>query len=140
MVDRLRGIIFDFDGTIAETERFGHRSAYNCAFSELGLEWNWSEEIYGDLLSVAGGKERLLYYLERYHPERLSDASTSDLIIEIHRAKIKHFAKIAPTIPFRPGLLRLVQESNVAGRSQLQRRLRNMAWKLYWLKIRYCRA
>lgn len=115
MIDALRCIMLDFDGTIAETERFGQRVAYNRAFSELGLEWNWSEEIYGDLLSVAGGKERLLYYLERYHPERLSDASTPDLIIEIHRTKIKHFARIAPTIPFRPGLLRLAREANVAG-------------------------
>ena len=111
----LRGIILDFDGTVAETERFGHRVAYNHAFDELRLGWNWDEDIYRDLLTVAGGKERLRYYLERYHLERLSDASTSDLIIEIHRAKIKHFARIAPTIPLRPGLLRLVREANAAG-------------------------
>jgi beta-phosphoglucomutase-like phosphatase (HAD superfamily) len=64
---------------------------------------------------VAGGKERLRYFLERYHPERISDASASGLIVEIHRAKIRHFARIAPTIPLRPGLLRLVREANVAG-------------------------
>jgi beta-phosphoglucomutase-like phosphatase (HAD superfamily) len=111
----LRGIILDFDGTIAETERFGHRVAYNHAFAELGLEWNWDEDIYRDLLSVAGGKERLRYYLKRYHPERLSDASISDLIIDIHCTKIKHFARTAPTMPLRPGLLRLVREANAAG-------------------------
>ena len=115
MADRLRGLILDFDGTIAETERFGHRLAYNRAFAELGLAWDWTEEIYGDLLSVAGGKERLRYYLERYHPERLADPSTVALIAEIHRAKIRHFARIAPMIPLRPGLLRLVRESSLAG-------------------------
>ena len=115
MKDELRGILLDFDGTIAETERFGQRIAYNQAFAELGLDWTWDEALYGDLLSVAGGKERLRYYLERYRPELLEDAITSGLIIEIHRAKIRHFAKIAPTIPLRPGLLRLVREANAAG-------------------------
>jgi beta-phosphoglucomutase-like phosphatase (HAD superfamily) len=115
VICELRGLILDFDGTVAETERFGHRVAYNHAFAELGLAWNWDEDIYRDLLSVAGGKERLRYYLERYHPERLSDASISDLIIEIHCTKIKHFAKIAPTIALRPGVLRLVREAYVAG-------------------------
>jgi HAD superfamily hydrolase (TIGR01509 family) len=115
MSNELRCIILDFDGTIAETERFGQRVAYNRAFDDLGLEWNWSEEVYGELLSVAGGKERLLYYLKRYHPERLYEASTSDLIVEIHRAKIKHFARIAPTIPLRPGISRLLKEANASG-------------------------
>jgi HAD superfamily hydrolase (TIGR01509 family) len=114
-MNELRGVILDFDGTISETERFGQRVAYNHAFSELGLGWDWDEETYGDLLSVAGGKQRLLYYIERYHPGRLADASTADLLSEIHRAKIRHFAKIAPTLPLRPGLLRLVAEANAAG-------------------------
>ena len=114
MVDRLRGVILDFDGTIAETERFGHRLAYNRAFSELGLDWDWNEEIYGDLLTVAGGRQRLLYYLQRYRPRQCSQASAADLIARVHRAKIRHFETIAPTIPFRPGLLRLVREAHAA--------------------------
>ncbi len=111
----LKGLLLDFDGTIAETERFGQRVAYNQAFTELGLDWHWDETLYGELLSVAGGKERLRYYLERYRPELLDDAIASGLIVEIHRAKIRHFAKIAPTIPLRPGLLRLVTEAHAAG-------------------------
>jgi len=115
MNGNLRGLLFDFDGTIAETERFGQRVSYNHAFAELGLDWHWDETLYGDLLAVAGGKERLRYYLERYRPELLDDAIASGLIIEVHHAKIRHFAKIAPTIPLRPGLLRLVREASAAG-------------------------
>jgi beta-phosphoglucomutase-like phosphatase (HAD superfamily) len=55
----LRALIFDFDGTIAETERFGHRVAYNEAFEELGLPERWDEATYGSWLHVAGGRERL---------------------------------------------------------------------------------
>jgi HAD superfamily hydrolase (TIGR01509 family) len=115
MKDRLRGLILDFDGTIAETERHGHRVSYNLAFAELGLDWSWDEELYGALLSVAGGKERLRHYLAQYRPKLLDDAIASDLITEIYRAKVRHFANMAPTIPLRPGLVRLVQEANAAG-------------------------
>lgn len=115
MSGKLLGLLLDFDGTIAETERFGQRVAYNHAFAELGLDWHWDETLYGELLAVAGGKERLRYYLERCRPELLNDAIASGLIIEVHHAKIRHFAKIAPTIPLRPGLLRLVREASAAG-------------------------
>jgi HAD superfamily hydrolase (TIGR01509 family) len=115
MKDRLRGLILDFDGTIAETERHGHRVSYNLAFTELGLDWSWDEELYGALLSVAGGKERLRHYLAQYRPKLLDDAIASDLIAEIHRAKVRHFANMAPMIPLRPGLVRLVQDANAAG-------------------------
>jgi HAD superfamily hydrolase (TIGR01509 family) len=115
MSDRLRGIILDFDGTIADTERFGHRVSYNLAFAELGLDWSWDEEMYGVLLSVAGGKERLLHYLTQYRLQLRDDAMASGLIEKIYRAKVHHFAEMAPTIPFRAGLLRLVEEAHAAG-------------------------
>lgn len=108
-------MILDFDGTIAETERFGHRVAYNLAFTELGLDWHWSEELYGDLLKVAGGKERLGYYVARYRPELLERPETSGLIAEIYRAKVRHFRTIAPGIPLRLGVQRLVYEAHLAG-------------------------
>ena len=114
MARTLQGLFFDFDGTIAETERYGQRVAYNRAFADLKLDWNWDEDLYADLLSVAGGKERIRYFLARYRPELLVDAITSGLIEEIHKAKIRNFASIAPTLPFRPGLLRLVREASAA--------------------------
>ena len=60
-------LIFDVDGTLADTERDGHRVAFNLAFRDAGLDWEWSPELYGELLAVTGGKERIRYYLERYH-------------------------------------------------------------------------
>ena len=59
----LQALVFDVDGTLADTERDGHRPAFNMAFAEAGLDWNWSAELYGQLLAVTGGKERIRYYL-----------------------------------------------------------------------------
>lgn len=115
MNGELRGLLLDFDGTIAETERFGQRVAYNAAFSELALDWNWDETLYGELLNVAGGKERLRYFLQQYRPDLLEAAGVTDLIAKIHQAKIRHFAKIAPAIPLRPGVARLIREARAAG-------------------------
>lgn len=115
MSDELKGLLLDFDGTIAETERFGQRVAYNAAFTELDLDLSWSETLYGDLLGVAGGKERLRYFFERYRPDLLERVKAFGLIDEIHQAKIRHFATIAPTIPLRPGVLRLVREAHAGG-------------------------
>jgi beta-phosphoglucomutase-like phosphatase (HAD superfamily) len=115
MPGTLRALLLDFDGTIAETERFGHRVAYNRAFAELGLGWTWDEALYGELLRVAGGKERLRAYIERRHPHLLEDGSASSLVPRIHAAKIRHFAGLAPTVPLRHGVLRLLREANDAG-------------------------
>ena len=64
---------------------------------------------------MAGGKERLRYDLERCRPELLDDAIASGRIVKVHQAKTRQFAKIAPMIPLRPGLLRLVREAHAAG-------------------------
>ncbi len=113
--DPLRGIIFDFDGTIAETERFGERVAYNRAFEEFGLDWFWNEELYADLLSVAGGKERLRYYMARHRPNLVGDSASERLIGELHAAKKRKFGELAGSIPFRPGVQRLIYEAHLAG-------------------------
>ncbi len=112
----LRGIIFDFDGTIAETERFGHRVAYNRAFEECGLDWHWDADLYGELLGVAGGKERLRFYMSRYRRDGTGDAVDEALVADLHRAKVRHFVARAPEIGFRLGVRRLIaqaHESNV---------------------------
>lgn len=59
-----KALIFDIDGTICDTERDGHRIAFNRAFKEAGLNWHWSVETYGKLLEVTGGKERIRYFQE----------------------------------------------------------------------------
>jgi len=109
------GLLLDFDGTIAETERFGHRVAYNEAFAELGLPWHWDEALYGELLAVAGGKERLAFYLRRYREERLSADSLEEFVRRIYAVKQRRFAALAATIPLRPGVRRLVREARAAG-------------------------
>ena len=71
----LEALIFDVDGTLADTERDGHRPAFNAAFAEAGLTWHWDEALYGELLEVTGGKERIRFFCERHEPEFLQQQS-----------------------------------------------------------------
>jgi len=65
-MSKLEALIFDVDGTLADTERDGHRVAFNQAFAEAGLDWDWTVELYGELLQVTGGKERIRLYVEKF--------------------------------------------------------------------------
>lgn len=108
----LSAVIFDVDGTLADTERDGHRLAFNAAFKEFGLDWDWNTELYGELLQVTGGKERIRYYLEKYHPSVLNKSDLSNWIAELHKTKTKYFLDLLSTgnIPLRPGVARLIHE------------------------------
>jgi HAD superfamily hydrolase (TIGR01509 family) len=110
----LRALIFDFDGTIAETERNGHRVAYNLAFEALGLDDRWDETTYGELLAVAGGRERLEFYFARAHPER-PETERAELARSVHATKRRLFNDIGPTLHPRPGVVRLVAEATADG-------------------------
>ena len=68
-MSELEALIFDVDGTLADTERDGHRVAFNAAFADAGLDWHWSVPLYGQLLSVTGGKERIAEYLRVHQPD-----------------------------------------------------------------------
>lgn len=113
----LQALIFDVDGTLADTERDGHRVAFNRAFSEAGLDWNWSVEQYGELLEVAGGKERIQFYLHTERPNFQPAIDRVEWAAELHRAKIKHYRQLvqAGIIPLRPGVKRLMQEAREQG-------------------------
>ncbi len=111
---QLAALIFDFDGTIAETERDGHRVAYNAAFDEAGVGWNWDVPTYGALLAIAGGKERLAHFLLNERPEIDVDARAS-LVVHLHERKRAYFDEIADRLAFRPGVRRLVAEAHAAG-------------------------
>jgi HAD superfamily hydrolase (TIGR01509 family) len=113
-VPDLRALVFDFDGTIAETERFGHRVAYNEAFEELGLPDRWDEATYGAWLHVAGGRERLEAYFAEVRPE-LDARSRAELARTIHACKRRRFDAIGPRIAPRPGVERLIAEARAAG-------------------------
>jgi beta-phosphoglucomutase-like phosphatase (HAD superfamily) len=82
----LEALIFDVDGTLADTEEV-HRQAFNLAFGACRLDWIWEAPLYGELLWVTGGKERIAHYLDRLQLPADERRRLNDLIPGIHRAK-----------------------------------------------------
>jgi HAD superfamily hydrolase (TIGR01509 family) len=113
----IQALIFDVDGTLADTERDGHRVAFNQAFAEAGLDWQWSVELYGELLAVTGGKERMRFYLDRYRPEWPRPADLTALIAQLHKRKTYFYTELLATgqIPLRPGVKNLLLEARSRG-------------------------
>lgn len=109
----LKALIFDVDGTLANTERDGHRVGFNQAFAEKGLDWHWSVELYGELLAVAGGKERLKYFIERDRPDLPEVSDLNAFIKELHQLKNKYYQALLKegAIPLRSGVKRLITEA-----------------------------
>lgn len=109
---KLQAVLFDVDGTLADTEQDGHRLAFNAAFKEFNLDWNWDIELYGRLLEVTGGKERIRHYLETYASAALERPDVMDWIASLHKTKTKYFESLMETgsIPLRPGIARLIHE------------------------------
>jgi HAD superfamily hydrolase (TIGR01509 family) len=116
-VRELKALLFDVDGTLADTERDGHRVAFNRAFQDAGLTWEWSVELYGELLAVTGGKERIRFFIDRWNPEVPDVEDLDAFIAGLHRDKTRHYTAALEQggIPLRPGVLRIIQEARDAG-------------------------
>jgi HAD superfamily hydrolase (TIGR01509 family) len=111
----MKALIFDCDGVLVDTERDGHRVAFNRAFAEAGIRAEWDVKLYGELLKIAGGKERMTHYfdIKGWPPGR----NAATLIPELHTKKTAIFTALvaAGSLPLRPGIARIVDEAHAAG-------------------------
>lgn len=117
----LRALLFDVDGTIADTETLGHRPAYNRAFRKLGLTFRWGPKLYRKLLKQPGGRERLKYYFQHYQPELgehevEAKANMDAWVGRVHELKSHYFHSYMRRgrVPLRPGVARLMREAREA--------------------------
>jgi len=113
----LEALLFDVDGTLADTERDGHRPAFNMAFEEAGLDWHWDESLYGELLAVTGGKERIRFYLEKFNTSFAKPDNFDEFVKGLHAAKTTFYTQLMAEgkIPLRPGVEALINEAKSAG-------------------------
>ncbi|HEV7137753.1 MAG TPA: HAD-IA family hydrolase [Steroidobacteraceae bacterium] len=113
---RIEALIFDVDGTLADTEE-AHRQSFNDAFRAHGLDFCWSRELYRELLQVTGGKERLTAFFAR---TRLGDGERARLdgvIPLLHATKTSFYRERieSGSVGLRPGVRRLMSEARAAG-------------------------
>jgi HAD superfamily hydrolase (TIGR01509 family) len=113
----LKALIFDVDGTLAETEEHGHRVAFNRAFAESGLAWHWDRETYGRLLAVAGGRERIVHWCRQIDPARAAAPDFDAVARQLHAVKTRHYlARVDQGhVQLRPGVARLIREARRNG-------------------------
>jgi HAD superfamily hydrolase (TIGR01509 family) len=109
---KLKGIIFDVDGTMADTEEI-HRQAFNQTFQEFDLDWHWSKSDYHELLFISGGKERFKICLEKDDELKSKIENPGLFIRELHQAKSENYRKMLASehIQLRPGIKRLLNEA-----------------------------
>ncbi|MCT0217861.1 HAD-IA family hydrolase [Synechococcus sp. CS-1329] len=112
----LRALLWDVDGTLAETELDGHRVAFNRAFAQLGLPWRWDPATYIELLAISGGRERLHWFLQHQQGGQPEE----ELLEALHRAKQRHYRQLleAGEVQLRAGVRRLIQAAAAAGLQQ----------------------
>ena len=112
----MQALIFDCDGVLVDTERDGHRVAFNETFLQLGWPTQWSVERYGQLLTTAGGKERTRRHFDD-SGWPFVEAERDAKIAESHAVKTDLFMKLIESgkLPLRPGIKRIVDEAIATG-------------------------
>ena len=115
-------LLFDCDGVLCDTERDGHRVTFNAAFAAKGLPWSWDVELYGELLKIGGGKERMTkFFLDHESQEPFASLRSAEaraaFVAELHKLKTRLFVDMVERgeLPLRPGVARLVGEARAQG-------------------------
>jgi beta-phosphoglucomutase-like phosphatase (HAD superfamily) len=112
----IKAIIFDVDGTLADTED-AHRISFNKAFAENKLDWNWDVALYDKLLKVTGGKERIKYFVSDFLAGYSKPENFDDFVKHLHQVKTAHYTAMLADgqIPLRPGIKQLMDDARAAG-------------------------
>ena len=113
----MKALIFDCDGVLADTERDGHRLAFNQAFAEHGIDVNWGVTFYGELLEVAGGKERLRQFFNRAGWPEAAGNDRDGYLAQLHATKTRIYQALVAEglLPLRRGIIRIVDAAHAAG-------------------------
>lgn len=115
----VKAIIFDCDGVLVDTERDGHRVGFNRAFAAMGIDAEWSVELYAKLLLTAGGKERMRVYFDEFGWPAGTDTDEQKdaLILALHKTKTQITSDLVGEggLPIRPGILRIIDEAIANG-------------------------
>ena len=113
----LQALVFDVDGTLADTEA-AHLAAFNQAFAEDGLDWHWSEAAYTRLLEISGGKERILHYWRSVQPDLVDlAAGVRDTVARLHSLKTAYYESAVQqgAVQLRAGVLAMIEQAHQAG-------------------------
>lgn len=117
-MNSLQALVFDVDGTLADTES-AHLAAFNHAFAEQGLDWHWDEAMYTRLLEISGGKERMTHYWKQVHPDMkdIDGSGLTDTIDHLHALKTAAYENAVQNgaVALRPGVLNLIQSAHQQG-------------------------
>ena len=109
----IKAIIFDVDGTLADTEN-AHRVAFNKSFSENHLNWDWDVALYDKLLAVTGGKERIKYFIDSFLPEFPKPEDYDSFVKHLHVVKTGYYTSMLAEgyFPLRPGIKQLINDAH----------------------------
>ena len=112
----LRALLFDVDGTLVDTEEL-HRGAFNEAFRQLSLGWDWGRSLYAELLVVSGGAERIAAYIDRLQAPAAEKTRLRRLVPLVHGEKTRIYRELLASggAQLRPGVARLIDEARAAG-------------------------